>query len=477
MVGSDANAAKVIAGLHLGEKRLVFCDSRLQTERVGDALRRLGVTTYVTHSSLSADERRRAESAFVADRDCVIVATSALDLGIDVGDLDRVIQVDAPATVASFLQRMGRTGRRGGPPNCLFLATRDTHLLRAAGLVSLWAEGFVEDARCPPYPIHLVAQQALATILERGSVPADAHAAFMRRTAALFDIAEADADALRAHMLEQGWLFEDGGRTSLGPLTEERLGHRHFIELLSVFSTPPFYSVQHGRHAIGQVHELSFIGRRPGEGPIVLVLGGRAWKLNHLDRRRRIAYVEPTELHGRTRWLGSGVAVHPRLAGQMRKVLLSQGGIEAYLSKRARVAMDELVEEHDWLEIDGTFLRTDVHGRTTWWTFGGTRVNAALGRRLRARLRATVTPDDLEISVRFDDESTVGATEALKGLVQQLAAGVGPAVEIDPVDEVAEKFSECLPPALRETLATTREVGAQALEAVVGQVMRSTMEW
>ena len=129
-----------------------------------------GVETFVSHSSLGLDERRQAERAFAQGRDCVIVATSALELGIDVGDLDRVIQVDAPGTVSSFLQRMGRTGRRPGMArNCLFLATSDEGLLRAAGLIELWAAGFVEPAVPPPEPLHILAQQLMALALqERG---------------------------------------------------------------------------------------------------------------------------------------------------------------------------------------------------------------------------------------------------------------------------------------------------------------------
>ncbi|GAB3942640.1 hypothetical protein GCM10027614_30030 [Micromonospora vulcania] len=113
-MGSLVNAAAVIAGLHQGEKRLVFCESRQTVEELGQLLRAHGVTTFLSHASLSMDERRRAEQAFTESRDCVIVSTSTLELGIDVGDLDRVIQIDAPATVASFLQRLGRTGRRPG---------------------------------------------------------------------------------------------------------------------------------------------------------------------------------------------------------------------------------------------------------------------------------------------------------------------------------------------------------------------------
>src|SRR4051812_3271175 len=169
-VGHLDNAATVIAALHCGEKRLVFCDSRARVEQLAAGLRMRRVETFVSHSSLGLDERQQAERAFAQGRDCVIVATSALELGIDVGDLDRVIQIDAPGAVSSFLQRMGRTGRRPGlARNCLFLATSDEGLLRAAGLIDLWASGFVEPAVPPPEPLHILAQQLLALALqERG---------------------------------------------------------------------------------------------------------------------------------------------------------------------------------------------------------------------------------------------------------------------------------------------------------------------
>lgn len=138
-VGTVENAAKVIAALHRGEKRLVFVDSRRRVEEPATALRFRGVTTFVSHSSLSATQRRSSEQAFAEASDCVIVATSTLELGIDVGDLDRVIQLGAPATVSSFLQRLGRTGRRtGSVRNCLFLGPNEESVLHAAGLLRCW---------------------------------------------------------------------------------------------------------------------------------------------------------------------------------------------------------------------------------------------------------------------------------------------------------------------------------------------------
>jgi ATP-dependent Lhr-like helicase len=168
-VGGLDNAAKVIAALHRGEKRLVFRDSRARVEGLAADVRARGVVTFVSHSSLGLDERREAERAFAAGRDCVIVATSALELGIDVGDLDRVIQIDVPPTVSSFLQRMGRTGRRPGTTcNALLLATSDEGLLRAAGLVALWRSGFIEPAIPPPAPRHILAQVMGLALQERG---------------------------------------------------------------------------------------------------------------------------------------------------------------------------------------------------------------------------------------------------------------------------------------------------------------------
>lgn len=169
-VGTIPNAAEVISRLHRGEKRLVFCGARADAEELAFELREPGVTTFVSQSSLSADERRVSARAFAEATDCVIVATSTLELGIDIGDLDRVIQIDAPVTVASMLQRLGRTGRRPGTVrNMLVLATDDTALLRAAGLPLLWSRGYVEPVEPPPLPHHIAAQQLLALALQEGA--------------------------------------------------------------------------------------------------------------------------------------------------------------------------------------------------------------------------------------------------------------------------------------------------------------------
>ena len=101
---------------------------------------------YVHHSSLSREKREESEEEFYQGKEACIVCTSTMELGIDVGDLDKVLQVNCPATVSSFLQRMGRTGRRlETEMNTTFFIEKETKLLQAIAIVELARSGWVEN--------------------------------------------------------------------------------------------------------------------------------------------------------------------------------------------------------------------------------------------------------------------------------------------------------------------------------------------
>ncbi len=239
-VGTVANAAKVVAHLHRGDKRLVFVDSRARVEQLAAELRTMGVATFVSHSSLSTDERHRAEAAFSEGNDCVIVATSTLELGIDVGDLDWVIQIDAPATVSAFLQRLGRTGRRPGTRrNCLFLALSDDAFLRATGLIQLSSEGYVEPVVPPAEPFHILAQQVLALTLQEGGIGRSRWREWVGTVPAFAAMTAEDIRSVLDYMVERTILFDEAGILSVGPEGERSFGYRNFMELFSVFTSPP----------------------------------------------------------------------------------------------------------------------------------------------------------------------------------------------------------------------------------------------
>ena len=300
-VGSVSNAATVIASLHRGEKRLVFCDSRQLVEEIGAALRELGVTTFLSHASLPLDERRRAEQAFAEARDCVIVATSTLELGVDVGDLDRVIQVNDPPSVAAFLQRTGRTGRRSGSRrNCLLLALNRGALLWSAGLLHLWGQGYVEPVVAPPEPRHIVAQQLLALCLQEHRIGSRLWVEAWNGLAPF----DRSAEPILRYLVEQGFIDQDGELLFVGPSAEQRFGHRHFAGMTAVFTAPPQFTVLAGRQEVGRTDPMLLTEKV--QGPRLLLLGGRSWKVTWIDWKRRRCYVEPAEGGGKARWLTPG---------------------------------------------------------------------------------------------------------------------------------------------------------------------------
>lgn len=466
-VGSLRNAAVVISRLHRGEKRLVFVDSRSRAEQLGRELRSLDVATYVTHSSLSQDERRQAEEAFAGRDDGVIVATSVLELGLDVGNLHRVIQIDAPSTVSSFLQRMGRTGRRPGTArNCLFLATDDDSLLRAAGLIELWSGGYVEPVVPPPEPYHILAQQLMALCLQERGVGRRGWHGWLSGVPAFTSMPEERVGEVLGWMLSEGILSEDEGVLWLGRKGEEEFGRRNFLELFSVFTSAPLFTVRHGRQELGSVDQTTFLGKR--DGPRVLLLGGRAWRVTHLDWGRRVASVEATEEAGRSRWRGGGPALGFRLC-QAAKAVLAGEGPSAHWSRRAETRLSEVRRQHAFVAAGGTTLLVRRGGPAEWWTFAGTLANASLAAGLAGLCGCRVGHDAHAVTV----EGAPGLPElaALVGKVgEREPSPMSPLVGEDVLDGL--KFAGCLPRDLGLSLLAARMRDPPAVRHVLHQPLR-----
>lgn len=475
-VGTVANAATVVASLHHGEKRLVFADSRRTVEALAVALRERGTETYVSHSSLSVDERRRAETAFAEARDCVIVSTSTLELGIDVGDLDRVVQVGAPRSVASFLQRLGRTGRRPGTArSMLFLATDDDELLRAAALLRLFAQGYVEPVVAPSRPLHVVSQQLLALCLQEHRVGT---ATWPEWLAGLSVGTPDELGEIAAWLLETGHLDGDSGMLFVGPEAERRYGRRHFLELLSVFTADPQFTVLHGRDEVGSVDPLVFT--RKVDGPRVISLGGRSWRVTYTDWKRRRAYVEPSDQLGTSRWSGSPQPLSFVLTNAMREVLLGEELPGVQLSRRATARL--AVARQD---LAGTVSSTGLvvapwdGGQVRWWTWAGTRANGAVAAAL-----TSVAPGLVDEVERYDNryvrlrgDATLGELRAAL-LRARVTFGDDLAGAPAPVSDEALralKFSELLPPKLAAATLSARAADQAGCAGIFRQALVEPM--
>ncbi|NHD18838.1 MULTISPECIES: DEAD/DEAH box helicase [unclassified Actinopolyspora] len=464
-VGNVTNAAKVIATLHRGEKRLVFVDSRRRVEELSAALRSHDVTTFASHSSLSSAQRRASEQAFAEADDCVIVATSTLELGIDVGDLDRVIQLGAPATVSSFLQRLGRTGRRANSArNCLFLCLDEDSVLHAAGLLQRWSAGWVEPVRSPPVPRHIAAQQFLALALQEHTITPDSRQRWWGELP-LFD---EHAERILHHLVENGFLEKDGELAFIGQRAEREFGRRYFSDLTAVFSAPPEFTVLAGREEIGTITDELLVTEQ--EGPRVLLLGGKNWLVNHVDWARRRCYVETTDLAGKARWTGYGAGLSFEITRGMRQVALGAEPSGVTLTRRAEQALQRLRERHSaHVTHERTVLLRD-RDRTFWWTWAGTAVN----RTLHANLTGIADEHQRvgNFGIRLHHELPFEqAAEAIAALDM---TGLN-APDVDDKALNGLKFSTALPADLaRDTLAQ-RHMDSSGAAAVLREPVRRTV--
>ncbi|MFS2293783.1 MAG: DEAD/DEAH box helicase [Actinomadura sp.] len=445
-VGSVDNAAKVISALHRGEKRLVFCDSRRIVEQLGAALRARGVTTFLSHASLSLDERRRAEEAFAEARDCVIVATSTLELGIDVGDLDRVIQINSPPTVAAFLQRLGRSGRRAGTSrNCLFLALTHQDVLAASALLLQWSRGDVDPITAPPEPRHIVAQQLLALCLQE-------HRVGEKLWPEWWDGLEpfgASAAAIARHLVDEGYLESDGGMLFIGPEAEKRFGRIHFRDLTAVFTAAPQFTVVNGRTEVGRVDPMLLT--ESVTGPRLLLLGGYSWRVTWTDWKRRRCHVEPADGGGKAGWTGWGDGlISYELARAARDVLLGADP-PVKLTRRAVAALEALRDDLGFsAHPEGTVIDRGPAGDLRWWTWAGDRTNATLKATLGDLADPTQRIAPSHVRLR-EDLRPDGWKDAVKAVAGHL--------RLPDVDERALhglKFSAALPRRLAEATLAAR---------------------
>lgn len=403
-----------------GKKSLFFCQSRALTESVAERMRGAGTDVFVHHSSVSLEERRAAEERFHHGSNACIVCTSTLELGIDVGDLDLVFQANAPSTVSSFLQRMGRTGRRAGQTaNTTFLCEEPEAALQAVALVELAREGWVEPVpqteRCWPVLVH----QLLALTLQFGAISAERCWDQLSAVPDFRGVTRAELDALVEHMKRREYLFEAGGLLSMGQRAERIFGRKNFLELYAVFSSPVLYRVQtaSGRD-LGSL-EQDFVDGLV-EGMSAFLLGGRAWLAEHVHHADRIVRVREAPRGQNPSWGG----FVPQMLGfelcQRMKRVLVDGVTPPYVDPAATRAIAERREElSELLSRGGLALQLDG-GTARWWSFAGGRINHTLKYGLEWLSGWKVVTDNFQLRIEG-----AGVTHGAVGELVQKMAGEG----------------------------------------------------
>jgi ATP-dependent helicase Lhr and Lhr-like helicase len=396
MQDSKMDIANRSSMLAQGKKSLLFCQSRALAEEISGAMQNRGIDVFIHHSSVALEERTLAEERFANGHNNCIVCTSTLELGIDVGDLDAVLQANAPDTVSAFLQRLGRTGRRGGGANTTFLIDNSAALLQAIAVVELARRGWVESIVVSDRNWAVLVQQLLAMTLQATSIsPGDVWAQ-LGTIPDFKGIKKAEFDRLIKHMLKTKYLYLTDGLLAIGSESEKAFGRKNFMALYAVFSSPQQYEVYTIEdQPIGSL-EQKFIDSLTPEISCFL-LGGRSWIAQSIDRDNRKIVVAPAP-HGKKPTWGGFI---PQFLGweicqEIAKLLKSDKDL-VYLDRDAKAVLNNAREERRQEVIEGTIWEEES---VQWWTYAGGRINRTLKYGLECLWGWEVRADNFQLTIK-----------------------------------------------------------------------------
>lgn len=338
--------------LTAGRKSLVFATSRAMVEDIGASLRasaeRAGSPDiyHVHHGSISAPFRLAAEEAMrEPDKPACTVATVTLELGIDLGQLERVVQVGAGPSVSSLVQRLGRTGRRGEPGEMFLFTTEDKpdakariseripwDLLKSIAQMQLYIEErWVEPTHPPRLPMSLLYHQTMSTLVQYGELTPPRLAELVLTLAPFREVGQERFRVLLRHLLEIDHLQWTEAKTLLIGLAGEKVVNNW--RFLATFEDTTEYAVLNGTDSIGTLAS-------PPPVDHVLRLAGRTWRVLSIDESNRVVLVDRAKGKADAYWTGSVGDVHDRVVLRMRR-LLAEDDDFTYLRSRARQRLAE----------------------------------------------------------------------------------------------------------------------------------------
>ena len=447
-----------------GKKCLVFTNSREECESVCQSLRQYCEANHepdrflIHHGNLSASYRESAEEEMKDDDSLMSVcATATLELGIDIGRLERAFQIDAPFTVSGFLQRMGRTGRRGDPPEMWFVMREDHqearamlpdtipwYLVQGIALVQLYAEErFVEPPRMDRLPYSLLYHQTMSTLASCGEMTPSALASRVLTLSCFHRVTQDDYRLLLHHLLETDHIqrTEQGGLI-LG-LAGERVVSQY--KFYAVFQENIEYTVHAGSEQLGTIVKPPPVGDK-------IAIAGRVWVVDEVDHKRRDVYC--TLVKGNIPAFFGLVAgdIHTRILEKMQEVL-SGDRQYPYLMPHARC---RLAQARDVFQKSRMSRRPLVHlGGKMWALFPwlGSYAFLALERFLKIRCAKQLGLKGLNASRPYYMQFTlqVDETEFYAIVSEEAEKPLDPMELVYPGENpVCEKYDEYLPPLIEQ---------------------------
>ena len=336
----------------LGKKCLVFVNSREECETVTTTLRRYCEYKHeqdrflIHHGNLSASYRETAEGVMKDDTQYMTTVTTAtLELGIDIGRLERAFQIDAPWTVSSFLQRMGRTGRRESPPEMWFVMREDEpearamlpstipwKLLQGIALVQLYLEErWVEPPRLDRLPYSLVYHQTMSTLASCGEISPRALADRVLRLHYFHRVSQEDYKVLLRHLIATDHIQQ----TEQGGLIVGIAGERviNSFKFYGVFVESEEYTVRSESQELGTIVSPPPVGEK-------LAIAGHVWQVLDVDHKRHLVYCQQVKGSVPAYFGQCPGDLHTKILQRMRQVLQEERSYP-YLMKNAVARLEQ----------------------------------------------------------------------------------------------------------------------------------------
>lgn len=349
---SEENRAAFDAGFEYmydcvnNQKALVFSNSREETEYVTATFRQIAKARndrdifLIHHGNLSASLREEAEVKMKDELPAVTCATVTMELGIDIGKLERILQYNSPHSVSAFLQRLGRSGRRGNPPEMMMVFREDEplpnaplpqlipwELIRAIAVIQLYIEErFIEPPITKKMPMSLLFHQTLSVLSSGGERSPKELAEIILALPPFVDIEKEDYRELLVSMVNNEFLeFTDEGGLIIG-LEGERIINS--FKFYAVFKDSEDFTVRAASDEIGTITTPPPVGDR-------FALAGRVWEVEELDTARRLVYVHQVDGKMEVSWPGDYGEIHTKILERM-KLVLEEENEYPYLKENAR---------------------------------------------------------------------------------------------------------------------------------------------
>lgn len=355
------------------KKSLVFSNSREETEYICATLRQIAGLRgdedghiLIHHGNLSASLREEAEMKMRDDEEfAVTCATVTMELGIDIGQLERVVQIEAPNTVSNFLQRLGRSGRRSQTPEMMMVFREEEalpntplpqlipwELLRGIAIIQLYIEErFIEPPSRKKMPFSLLFHQTLSMLASCGELTPARLAQRVLSLPPFRFVSKEDYKALIVSMLNNEFIEMTEEKGLIVGLVGERL--LKSFKFYAVFKDSEDFTVRCGSDEIGTITTPPPVGDR-------FALAGRVWEVEELDITRKLIYVKKVDGKMEVSWPGDFGEIHTKILRRIKQILM-EDTVYPYLKENAvkrleqarRTARNTGMLEHSLVHLGG----------------------------------------------------------------------------------------------------------------------------